>query len=165
MSSRFSTDPAFYLDLLQFLASFLCANPEEFDLVEDRYFGIEMVEEAPRVFCGGSEAREFVRGFSFHDQLFSNLAINPLFGRADIAPLVLASREFFEGKHKEVIFSFKKDGTLLEEKERDLLYAFLRAPRAVFHTLYMPILRICEFQTLVATFKRFPERLKALTRE
>jgi hypothetical protein len=84
MASRFSTDPAFYLDLLQFLASFLSANPEEFGLLEDRRFGIEMAEEAPRVFCGGRQAHEFVRGFSFHDQLFSNLAMNPLFGRPDL---------------------------------------------------------------------------------
>ena len=152
-----STNPSYHVDLLQLLASYLLGTEKEFRHLNGFVFGILVEAELPRVFCGGSEAHDFLQRFAVHEALQNDLAVNPLFGRADLAPRIIETGERQGGHHFEVQLGFKREGQVLRDRD-DLHYAWLKSPPYIYHAVRMGLMRILEFQSFVATRAAFPDR-------
>lgn len=146
-------------------ASVLAAaeEPDEFDGCQKRGFGIELAHDLPRVFAGGQEAKAFFRAFAALDESLNHLGWNPFYGRRDLAPIVIREGRKREGYQFQVQIAFRGDGTVLRTLQ-DLFYGVLESPRAVYHKLTLPLFRITEFQTFVASMIADPARHTALSR-
>lgn len=163
LPAGFSTDPTYHVDLLQMLASVVLASGDHGLAHKEipRGFGIELVEELPRWFAGDTEARAFLLAYTKHGRLAGDFGWNPLYGRRDLSPLIIAEGNRRAGQHISVGMAFRRDGTKLETRD-DLFYGFLKAPTSLFHMLRLPILRITEFQTFVTTILVDPGRRSKL---
>ena len=162
----FSTNPEFHVDLLQMLATVMIGlrDPEEAHKFEKRAFGITLAEELPRWFSGNCEARAFILAFGQKRHFSEDFAVNPLYGRLDLAPLIIEESRARQGQRFDVRFSFKRDGTKLVTVE-DLYYGFLESPRSLYLQIRMPLWRITEFQTFVATMMIDPDRRQTISGE
>lgn len=157
--AEFTTDPSYHVDLLQMVASVVIASGDHALAHKEipRRFGIELVEEVPRWFAGGTEARAFLFAFSKHGRLAGDFGWNPLYGRRDLAPMIIADGRRHEGQHISLRVAFRHDGTKLETRD-DLFYGSLEAPTSIYNMLRIPILRITEFQTFATTVLVDPAR-------
>ena len=131
--AEFTTDPAYHVDLLQMVASVVIASRDHALAHKEisRGFGIELVEELPRWFAGDTEARAFLQAFSKHGHLVGDFGWNPLYGRRDLAPMIISDGNRRAGQHISLGMAFRCDGTKLETRD-DLFYGFLKAPTSLF---------------------------------
>src|SRR6266446_822365 len=151
----YATDAAFHIDLLQFLASILTDETDEFDNSYGFQFGAVPPNEVPKVFAGGREAIAFSRAFKLTPEFKRELSWNPLFGRADLAQVIQNGMNrippFCGGS-----FEFKPEG---EELGITDFYGTFHGAIFLFQLLLKSVTRIVEFQMHIATrTRRDPSR-------
>lgn len=138
-------DAPYYIDLVQLVAGL--RSPRQGDF-RPKVFEVGWAPpwEGPRVFAGAEQAESFLYEFEISDELISELEVNALVRLLDldIRRLKLS--------HRPMITShFREEGQSLLPAHP---YASITIAPFYLRLLYNTLLRICEFQTLVATETR-----------
>jgi hypothetical protein len=146
----YATDAAFHIDLLQFLASLLTDETDEFDNTYGFHFGAVPLNELPKVFAGGREAIAFSRAFKLTPEFKRELSWNPLFGRADLAQIIQNGLNRIPPSCGGS-FEFKTEGKELGVRD---YYGTFHGAIFLFQLLLKSVTKIVEFQMHIATRTR-----------